>query len=144
MYYPLRITKQGPDLYHLTCRDLPGCVIEENSFEKILAASPQIFRTCMELHYRRQKRVIPMPSELQEEETPLYVPLRIQAKILLWNHIASRGLKITEVAQMLGLSRDQVRRLVDLSESRANLEAIENALVALNAHFTMRTDGDPL
>lgn len=66
----------------------------------------------------------------------VYVPMRVQARILLWNTIVTKGLSMTEFAKTIGVSNSQAQRLVDFSKN-ASPESIEQAQAKLGFLFDL-------
>ena len=64
----------------------------------------------------------------------VYVPIRVQARILLWNTIIEKGLNMTKFAKAIGVSNSQAQRLVDFTK-KASPESIEIALSKLGYLF---------
>lgn len=134
MIYGIRILEIAPGEYLTTCRDLPECTYTSHSAEEALADAAKAVPGSIELFYRQRKKAIPLPTPMEENETPLFIPLRVQAKILLWNTIVAKGMSLTEFAKVIGSSPSQAQRLVDFSKS-ASPESIEQALAQLGYLF---------
>ena len=96
----------------------------------------------MELHYRRERKAIPLPSDVQPNEKGLYIPIRVQAKILLWNLLIERGMTLNDLAAMLEVSASQAQRLVDLTKKGASIEAIEDVLNTLGKGLIATTEDE--
>ena len=77
---------------------------------------------------------MPLPTPVQEGEMKVYVPIRVQARILLWNTIIEKGLNMTKFAKAIGVSNSQAQRLVDFTK-KASPESIEIALSKLGYLF---------
>lgn len=135
MFYPIEIveTKSG---FRAFSRDLPELAVGfdtlEELQEKICAFVPYV----METRYRRERKRIPLPSELKDGEKPIYVPLYVQAKIALWNQMMDKDMNLQSLANQLDISPTQAQRYVDLSVKKVSLESIEEALHRLGVHLT--------
>lgn len=79
---------------------------------------------------------MPLPTPIQDGEMKIYVPMRVQARILLWNTIVTKGLSMTEFAKTIGVSKSQAQRLVDFSKN-ASPESIEQAQAKLGFLFDL-------
>ncbi len=134
MIYGIRILEIAPGEYLTTCRDLPECTYTSSSAEEAMADAAKAVPGSMELFYRQRKKAIPLPTPMEENEVPLLIPLRVQAKILLWNTVIEKGMNMTEFAKAIGSSPSQAQRLVDFSKS-ASPENIEQALAELGYLF---------
>lgn len=140
MYYPLKISTTDSGDVTGSSRDIPECVYLAKSAKEAQDKAAVMMPGTLELFYRRKRRAIPLPSPLKDGEVPIFVPVRVQAKILLWNTMCALGIKVSDLAQKLEVKPTQAQRLVDLSKDRASMEALENALAFLGYSFTLHTD----
>ncbi len=143
MFYPLKITRLGDHEYQLTSRDIPELYFKAETEAELVSYAGTAVPGTLELCYRRQKKAFPLPSSPATGEILVAVPLKVQAKIALWNFILSKGLKLGEAAKALGVSQTVAQRFVDLSQNRASLDAIEDAMIKLGGHFTISVERRP-
>ncbi|BBF23865.1 antitoxin HicB [Sutterella megalosphaeroides] len=136
MFYGLK-TEVVDGKVMCTCRDIPECVYDAPTVEEGEKFAAQAFPAALELFYRRKRAIIPLPSPLQEGEIPIRVPTRVQGKILLWNYMIENRYRLSDLSRLLNISATQVQRFVDLSKDGASMEAIDDALDVLGAHFTL-------
>lgn len=134
MIYGIRIREISPNEFLTTCRDLPECTYTSHSVDEAIEDATKAVPGAIELFYRQRKKAIPLPTPIEDGEAPLFIPLRVQAKILLWNTIVSKGMSLTEFSKEIGSSLSQAQRLVDFSKS-ASPENIEQALAKLGYLF---------
>ena len=134
MIYAIRIEKLSDGTFVTTCRDIPECTYVSEDFETAYYRSSEAIPFCLELRYRQQKKAMPLPTPVQEGEMKVYVPIRVQARILLWNTIIEKGLNMTKFAKAIGVSNSQAQRLVDFTK-KASPESIEIALSKLGYLF---------
>ena len=140
MFYPFKISKTENGRFVITLRDIPECVFTEATEEKAVEAAGTYIPASLEIYYRRKKKAIPLPSAIETDEFPAYVPLRVQAKILLWNFAISKGMNLQSLADYLGISPSQAQRLVDLSKDGATADTVEDALEKLGGQFTLTSE----
>ncbi len=134
MIYGIRIEKLSTGEYVTTCRDVPECAYTSEDYEIAYRRAREAILLCFELSYRQQKKAMPLPTPVHDGEERIYVPIRVQARILLWNTIVEKGMSMTEFAKAIGSSPSQAQRLVDFSKS-ASPENIEQALAELGYLF---------
>ena len=142
MIYGIRIREIGVNEFVVTCRDLPECTFTSRDVPTALADAAKAIPGTIELFYRQKKRAIPVSTPIEEGEVPIFIPLRVQTKILLWNTVVSQGMNLTEFAERIGCSRTQAQRLVDFSKS-ASPENIEKALAELGCIFDVTVEPEP-
>ncbi len=142
MFYPITIKKTEDGQIFASSPDMPQCVFAAESLEEALKNGAGAIPAAMELFYRRKRLPIPMPSTGGDSDVPVYVPARVQAKILLWNTLCEKGLKLADLARMMKISQAQAQRYVDLTKDKASMEAIEEALSALGCHLSLTVHKD--
>lgn len=131
MFYPLQIIHNPSGSVIGACRDIPECVFMAKDAADALKQAPIQIPGSLELHYRRKRRPYPLPTALQKGETPIFVPIRIQTKILLWNELCKRGIRLSEFARDLKINPAQAQRLVNLTQDLVRIDVIEEALATL-------------
>ena len=67
----------------------------------------------------------------------VYLPVRVQAKIILWNYMLKNRWRLSDLARLLGVTQTQAQRLVDLDRDLASMEAIEDAFRAIGGAFSL-------
>lgn len=137
MYFPVQITKVENG-YRVFSRVIPECDFTETTLEELQVTTANLLPGCMEAFYRKAGKPIPLPSKPLKDETRVYVPVRVQAKILLWNAICERGIQLKQLADELGTSKSQMQRMVDFSKP-ASIDSVENALMHLGLSFDLCT-----
>lgn len=80
---------------------------------------------------------MPLPTPLEEGEVAIRVPVKVQAKIMLWNYMVENRYRVADLARALGVSQTQAQRYVDVTKDRASVEAIEDAADALGMSFDL-------
>lgn len=137
MFYGVKITQNEEGKFVLSCRDMPEYTASFDSKEEAENFIGEFLPGCMMLFYRKKQKSIPLPSPVQNDEMPVYVPLKVQAKILFWNYIKSKELRMADVAKELGVTFTAVSRYCDLTTDSASVDAIEAALEKLGGHFDL-------
>lgn len=144
MFYAVKLEELGENEYLVTCRDVPECIFKATSKKEAIEQSPSVLTTAMQMHYRRKRKSFPLPSLPEIGERLIYLPLKVQAKILFWNYLQAQEIKLADASRRLGLAQTQVQRMVDLNQDKgASLEAIEDAIVSLGGCFTLTAGGSP-
>ncbi len=137
MFYGVKIKKNDNGNFQVSCRDFPDVVSEHETEEEAKEFARSFVPGVMMLEYRHKKKAIPLPSPPLEDELALYIPTKVQAKILFWNFIVSNGWKIADVAKKLDISHVEVSRMVDLTKDKASIDAVEKALRSLGGSFNL-------
>lgn len=108
MFYPVSEIKHNV----FSVRDL-GLTCEADSLERALDILSDKVENFVEETFRKQRKPIPEPSEPKDHDGILVVPLKLEARIRLWNLLREKHMSTSELARLLDMSRQQAQRLVD-------------------------------
>lgn len=128
MQYPIRIAEENGE-YLVTCRDVPELNAIANNQASALQEALDAFETALMI-YMDDRLEIPKPSELESGEVMLFLPIRVSAKVALYNEMLEQKVSKANLAKRLSWSQKQVDRLWDLGHS-TKLESIEEAFLKL-------------
>lgn len=137
MRFPFTIAFSASSLrYHCEFPDVPEMSqYEFDTKEEVGALGRDKLLYTLEYAYRRQGRVIPLPSAVGEDYY-FYVLLPYQAKILLWNRLLETGGNASQLARDFGCSRQELQCILDLTKP-IGLEKIEKVLFVLDRSFKL-------
>lgn len=108
MFYPVSEIKHNV----FSVRDL-GLTCEADSLERALDILSDKIENFIEETFRKQRKPIPEPSAPKDHDGILVVPLKLEARIRLWNLLREKHMSTSELARLLDMSRQQAQRLVD-------------------------------
>lgn len=108
MFYPVSEIKYNV----FSVRDL-GLTCEADSLERALDILSDKVENFIEETFRKQRKPIPEPSAPKDHDGILVVPLKLEARIRLWNLLREKHMSTSELARLLDMSRQQAQRLVD-------------------------------
>ena len=108
MFYPVYEIKNNV----FSVRDL-GLTCEADSLERALDILSDKVENFIEETFRKQRKPIPEPSAPKDHDGILVVPLKLEARIRLWNLLREKHMSTSELARLLDMSRQQAQRLVD-------------------------------
>lgn len=108
MFYPVSEIKDNV----FSVRDL-DLTCEANSLERALDILSDKVENFIEETFRKQRKPIPEPSAPKDHDGILVVPLKLEARIRLWNLLREKHMSTSELARLLDMSRQQAQRLVD-------------------------------
>ena len=120
-----------------SCPDVPEFFCVQPSIEKTRREILRALPAAMHKFYRKKRLPIPLPAAGKSDDR-VALPVRIQAKILLWNMMLAERWRLADIARELHIAQAQAQRLVDLDRDLASMEAIEQALDVMGAEFTLR------
>lgn len=137
MRYAIQLTELPNGKIKARCADLEGTAVDDfASKDEAMAFMCGGIPAMMYLNYRRLGKPIPLPEETGD--CYVDVPIKVQAKVLLWNYMVHNGIKTAELARRLGTTQVSASRLTDMSKNKASTDAIEGALKALGYHFDLQ------
>ena len=138
MLYFFKSYKTEDGQFEARCDDIPGVVFGPNETIEALYEnlSEGALLYSLQEGFRRRRKAIPLPKSTKGDVV-VYVPVRAQAKILLWNTLVGKGTKLADLSRALGVSASQTQKLVDLTKDLASMEAIEKALIAIGGTFDL-------
>ncbi|MDC4075666.1 MULTISPECIES: type II toxin-antitoxin system HicB family antitoxin [Acinetobacter calcoaceticus/baumannii complex] len=128
MKYFVHIAREG-EAFIVTSRDIPILNSVGYSLEEALSEALDGLETAFEI-YMDDRQPIPLPTKAQKGEYDIHLPVRVAAKVRLYNEMISQDVTKAELARRLGWLQKQADRLLSLKHS-TKLESIESAFQAL-------------
>lgn len=128
MKYFVHIAREG-EAFIVTSRDIPILNSVGYSLEEALSEAIDGLETAFEI-YMDDRQPIPLPTKAQKGEYDIHLPVRVAAKVRLYNEMISQDVTKAELARRLGWLQKQADRLLSLKHS-TKLESIESAFQAL-------------
>lgn len=132
--YPITVHHEN-DHYWSSCRDIPEAHSAGDTLAELLSNAVEGITLALSI-YVDQGRDIPLASLPGEGQQPVYLPAQTVAKIVLWNGLRERGLRVADLARQLGVSHPVASRLVDF-EHNSKIEQVESALRALGLRLVI-------
>ncbi|HBJ3896853.1 type II toxin-antitoxin system HicB family antitoxin [Acinetobacter baumannii] len=126
-YYVSIVQEEGA--YIVSSRDLPLLNSVGYTLEEALSEALDGIETTFEI-YMDERKAIPLPSKGKKDEYEIHLPVRVAAKVRLYNEMISQDVTKAELARRLGWLQKQADRLLSLKHS-TKLESIESAFHAL-------------
>ncbi|MFD4839775.1 type II toxin-antitoxin system HicB family antitoxin [Achromobacter sp. NPDC058515] len=126
--YPAKIR---PDTvgYYVTFRDIPEALTAGDDFEEAKAMAADALLTAMDFYFE-DRRAVPPPSAPEPDEVLIALPASVTAKIYVLNEMISQGVGPTELANRMGIRKQEMTRIVDLKHS-TKIDTLAAALQAL-------------
>lgn len=128
MKYYVTIIREG-EAFIVGSRDLPQLNSVGYTLEEALSEALDGIETTFEI-YMDDRELIPLPSKKKKDEYEVHLPIRVAAKVRLYNEMISQNVSKAELARRLGWLQKQADRLLSLKHS-TKLESIESAFNAL-------------
>jgi antitoxin HicB len=129
MDYPARLEPADEGGFVVTFRDIPEAITQGDDETEALALAKDALITAMDFYFE-DKRPVPLPSRLQEDECAIALPPSVASKVLLLNEMVQQKVTASELARRMGTIPQEVNRLIDLSHT-SKIDRIAQALEAL-------------
>lgn len=107
--YDIKETSEG---FVGECFDLDFVTKPQKTFDDAEETLTDGFAGFIELVYRKKGKPIPLPATDCKNKMALYVPIKLQLRILLWNTMLEQHIKQVELADKLGVSKAQINQML--------------------------------
>ena len=107
--------------------DIPEALTQGDTREEALAMALDALITAFDFYFE-DNQPIPLPSEVTGDYVE--VPLSVASKVLMLNALIESGLTRVELADRIGIKKQEVNRLINLQHS-TKIDAIQRAMNAL-------------
>ncbi|MBP1015780.1 type II toxin-antitoxin system HicB family antitoxin [Serratia fonticola] len=126
MRYPVDLL---PDTggYVVSFPDIPEALTQGDTREEALAMALDALITAFDFYFE-DNQPIPLPSEVTGDYVE--VPLSVASKVLMLNALIESGLTRVELADRIGIKKQEVNRLINLQHA-TKIDAIQKAMNAL-------------
>lgn len=126
MRYPVDLQPDSGG-YVVSFPDIPEALTQGDTREEALAMAQDALITAFDFYFE-DNQPIPLPSEVTCDYVD--VPLSVASKVLMLNALIESGLTRVELADRIGIKKQEVNRLIDLNHS-TKIDAIQRAMKAL-------------
>ncbi len=128
MKYAVSINQEN-DAYVVSSRDLPELNSVGYSLDEALKEALDGIETVFMI-YMDDRKKIPLPSEMQEGEYLVALPVLVASKVNLYNEMLDQNVTKAELARRMGWIQKQADRLLSLRHA-TKIESLENAFNVL-------------
>ncbi|QQQ49738.1 hypothetical protein JJQ97_20715 [Pseudomonas syringae] len=119
------------------CLDIPEAHSVGDTREQLLANAVEGITLALTIYVEQGRKIPQATARLAGESEPIPLPAQTVTKIVLWNEICDRGMRVADLARHLGISHPVASRLVDF-EHNSKIEQIEAALKTLNRSISVQ------
>lgn len=126
MRYPVDLQPDSGG-YVVSFPDIPEALTQGDTREEALAMALDALITAFDFYFE-DNQPIPLPSEVTGDFVE--VPLSVASKVLMLNALIESGLTRVELADRIGIKKQEVNRLINLQHA-TKIDAIQKAMNAL-------------
>lgn len=136
MVYPVKLTPDSVDGgFTVTCRDFSEVITQGNTLTDCLAEAADCLEEAIASRIKRGAD-IPDPTEQQDSEHLVAIPLSMSLKTALYQAMKEEGISKSELARRMGIDEKDVRRMLD-PRHPTKAPALERALALLGRRIVV-------
>ncbi|MBK1616810.1 antitoxin, partial [Rubrivivax gelatinosus] len=133
--YPAHFEPDPAGGYVVTFRDIPEAITQGETLEEAREAAADALLTAMDFYFEDQ-RPVPAPSQAQDGEELVELPLSAVAKVALLNELCKQRVRPTDLAHAMGVQKQEVTRILDLAHV-TKIDTIGRALKAIGKELEL-------
>jgi len=142
MKYPAQLIPGDEGRFVVVFRDIPEAITQGDDKADALKEAAGALATAMEFYFE-DRRPVPAPSPAEEGEEMVALPISVAAKVLLLNRMLAQRVRPSDLARMLGVTRQEVNRLTDLKHN-TKIDTLAAALDALGYELSLQVQSKVL
>lgn len=127
--YPVTLSREENGEYLVDFADFPNAHSTGDTEEQALAEAVDGLISVIEM-LMDDRRAVPLPSAPADGQPTVALPALETAKVLVWNEMMDQKLRKLDLANKMGIHKQQVDRLFDLRHS-SKVDQVEKAATAL-------------
>lgn len=128
MLYPAKFDLHD-GCYVVSFRDIPEALTQGHSLDEAKEFALDALITAFDFYFE-DNRVVPAPSEAQEGEYLIELPISVWSKVLLLNAMLEQNVSQSDLAKRLHRSRQEMQRIIDLNHN-TKIDTVVEALKQL-------------
>lgn len=126
MRYPVNLEPDSGGFF-VSFPDIPEALTQGDSREDALSMALDALVTAFEFYFEDNRKV-PLPSEVTGDFVD--VPLSVASKVLMLNAFIDSSMTQTELANRMGVKKQEITRLFDLKHA-TKIDAVQKAMRVL-------------
>lgn len=134
MFYPAKFEKEESG-YSVTFRDIPEAITCGDDLDDALFMAKDALLTAMDFYFE-DRRTVPQPSQAEEGEYLIELPLSVSAKVLLLNEMVAQNISNVELAKRIKVKPQEVQRITNL-EHTTKIDTLARAFAALGKNLNL-------
>jgi len=136
MKFPVILTEDGEDGgFIVTFPDIPEAITQGETREEALVMAKEALELALEFYFD-DKRAVPEPSRLQENQEAVELDASFTAKVLLLNEMVKQNVKPAELARRMNTTPQEINRLTNLRHT-TRIDGIAHALSVMGRTLDM-------
>ena len=133
--YPFRVESNEEGGYIASFRDVPEALTEAASIDELKEMALDALITAIDF-YIEDRRPLPLPSAPLDGEMVVTLPPSVVSKVLLLNVMIQSRIRPSDLAKLMGVSRQEVNRVIDLHHT-TKIDTVGKALQAMGKRLEL-------
>lgn len=133
--YPFNVESNGEGGYIASFRDVPEALTEAGSIDELKDMALDALITAIDF-YIEDHRQLPEPSAPLDGEMVVTLPPSVVSKVLLLNAMVEYRIRPSDLAKLMGVTRQEVNRVIDLHHT-TKIDTVGKALQALGKRLEL-------
>lgn len=134
MMYPAKIRNIN-GVFMVTFRDIPEAITQGLTFDDAILKAQAALLESLKTYFA-DNRLVPKASPKQDDEILIVLPASTYAKVLLLNTMIENRINQIQLANLMGVQRQQITKLVDLTHT-TKIDGLQTALSLLGKQMTL-------
>ncbi|MDE9452588.1 type II toxin-antitoxin system HicB family antitoxin [Xenorhabdus bovienii] len=135
MRYPVTLEPVEEGGYFVSFPDIPEALTQGDTREEALEMALDALITSFEFYFEDNEK-IPLPSSIGHDDDYVDVPLSVASKVLMLNAFVDSKLTQTELANRMGVKKQEVTRIFDLRHS-TKIDTVGKVATAIGHQLTL-------
>ncbi|MFC0308513.1 type II toxin-antitoxin system HicB family antitoxin [Gallibacterium trehalosifermentans] len=133
--YPVEVIADDNGTFLVTFPDIPEAASVGEDIESALLEAEEGLETALEFYFD-DRRPIPLPSQIKENQYTVPLSLLRSLKVLLLNEMLAQNVRKAEMARRLDVHMPQIDRLLDFRHP-SKIDFVEKAFKKLGREINL-------
>ncbi len=136
MRYSVTLTPAEEGGFVVTFPDIPEAITQGEDRSHALEMALDALITSLDFYFE-DRREIPPPSKIKRRGESVELPLSVVAKVMLLNEMVATQTRPIDLAERLGVSKQEVNRLLNLRHT-TKIDAVAKAFKAMGKSLELQ------
>lgn len=135
MQYPATFAPDESGGFVVTFKDIPEAITQGDTEAEALEMAEDALITAMDFYFE-DRRQVPLPSQAEDGERLITLPLSVSAKVLLLNEMIKQRVRPADLARQMNTAPQEVTRIIDLHHT-TKIDRVADALASLGKRLEL-------
>ncbi|CBY81424.1 transcriptional regulator [Haemophilus influenzae biotype aegyptius] len=135
MFYPATFTPAEEGGYVVTFADLPEAITQGDTIEEAQEMAEDVLISCVEIYFD-EERPFPLARACDSDETAVFMPDSVYAKVLLHNAMLAENVSKAQLARLTYIRPPEIQRIL-APRHTTKIDTIAKALLGLGKQLQL-------